>query len=49
MYARYVDDIDVVVETEDDDETTMKNVQVVANTIHPSIRVTIGFPSNHPD
>ena len=49
MYARYVDDIDVVVETDDDDGTTMKKIQVVANTIHPSIRVTIDYPSNHPD
>lgn len=49
MYARYVDDIDVVVETDDDDETAMKRIQTVANEIHPSIRVTIDYPSKHPD
>ena len=30
-----------------DDERTMKLKQSIANTIHPSIRVTIDFPSNH--
>jgi len=49
LYARYVDDIDVVLETLQDDKTTMQEVQHVANAIHPSIRVTIDYPSNHVD
>ena len=49
MYGRYVDDIDVVLKTAQDDKTTMQEVQQVANAIHPSIRVTIDYPSNHAD
>jgi len=49
MYTRYVDDIDVVVETDHDDEITMKGIQLVANGIHPSIRVTIDYPTKHLD
>ena len=49
VYARNVDDIDVVVETTTDDKATMQEIQRVANTIHPSIRVTIDYPSNYPD
>ena len=30
-----------------DDERTMKLIQSIANTIHPSIRMTIDFPSNY--
>ena len=54
MYSRYVDDIDIVctavsnaVGTEMPDESTMKMVQHIANSIHESIQVTIDFPSNH--
>ncbi len=49
MYGRYVDNIDIVVKTATDDKTTMEEMQRVANTIHPSIRVTIDYPSNHAD
>ena len=49
MYARYVDDIDLVIEADTDDETTMARVQNVANSIHPSIQVSIDYPSKHPD
>ena len=49
MYGRYVDDIDIVLETTLDDKSAMEAVQRVANTIHPSIRVTIDYPSNHVD
>ena len=31
------------------DERTMKLLQTIANTIHPSIRVTIDYPSKHSD
>jgi len=37
MYGRYVDDIDIVVETDHDDKTTMENIQLVANTIDSPI------------
>ena len=49
MYGRYVDDIDLVVETDCDDKTTMEHIQEVANTIHPSIQVSIDYPTNHDD
>ena len=35
------------VEGEEIDETTMKTIQRIANTIHTSIQVTIDYPSNH--
>ena len=48
MYGRYVDDIaPFVIESTDDEETTMKRVQYIANSIHPSIKLTIAYPSNH--
>ena len=54
MYGRYVDDADVVVKSIDEnaeapDRKTMERLQEIANAIHPSIRVTIDYPSNHPD
>ena len=54
MYGRYVDDTDVVVKSIDEnaeapDRKTMERLQEIANAIHPSIRVTIDYPSNHPD
>lgn len=30
-----------------DDERTMKLIQAIANTIHPSIRMTIDYPSRY--
>ena len=56
MYARYVDDGTVVCEAvpEDQnnanvekDERTMKKLQKIGNDIHPSIQLTIDFPSNN--
>ena len=56
LYLRYVDDeyviCEVVPETEENrgqerDERTMKKLQVIGNDIHPSIQVTIDFPSNN--
>ena len=32
-----------------DDERTMKLIQAIANTIHPSIRMTIDYPSKYAD
>ena len=54
MYGRYVDDTDVVARSIDEnaeapDRETMERLQEIANAIHPSIRVTIDYPSNHPD
>ena len=59
LYLRYVDDIIVVVRdmsvnqdvggAQPRDETNMLKVQEVANTIHPSIQVTIDCPSRHED
>ena len=56
LYLRYVDDeyviCEVIPETEDNrgqerDERTMKKLQEIGNGIHPSIQVTIDFPSNN--
>ena len=48
MYSRYVDDINIVceaidmkVEREEADETTIKSIQKIANKIHKSIQVTV--------
>ena len=47
LYSRYVDDIDVVAKAItcerniEKDKMTMEKIQRLANTIHPSIRVTI--------
>ena len=52
LYSRYVDDIEVItkaIETEGEqkDRATMLRLQEVANAIHPSIQVTIDYPSAH--
>ena len=55
LYSRYVDNIDLVSTTLSDEDNplsllekeTMEFLQQVANEIHPSIRVTVDFPSNH--
>ena len=56
LYLRYVDDeyviCEIIPETEENqgqqpDERTMKKLQEIANGIHPSIQVTIDFPSNN--
>ena len=55
LYSRYVDDVDLVSTTLSDEDNpssllekeTMEFLQQVANEIHPSIRVTVDFPSNH--
>ena len=54
LYARYVDDINIVAKKIVDDEpsepadkSTMVKVQQIANTIHDSIKVTVDYPSNH--
>ena len=54
LYSRYVDDIEVVVKSvkpgsETEEKETMEKIQQIANDIHPSIRVTIDYPSNHTD
>ena len=54
MYSRYFDNINILcekmyvkVEEKADDETIMKWIQKIGNTIHRSIQVTIDHPSNH--
>ena len=56
LYLRYVDDeyviCEAIPETEDNkgqeqDERTMKKLQEIGNGIHPSIQVTIDFPSKN--
>ena len=56
LYLRYVDDEYVICEIipENDenrgqapDERTMKKLQEIGNNIHPSIQVTVDFPSNN--
>ena len=50
---RYVDDINLVLKAIDGDENqnkgerTITKLHQIANSIHPSIRVTVDFPSNH--
>ena len=54
LYTRYVDDENVVCkaipvndenQNEKDDERTMKRLQAIGNSIHPSIQLTVDFPS----
>ena len=54
--ARYINGCIVITEesTSEDkelqhDKRTMKLLQAIANSIHSSIRMTIDYPSNHPD
>ena len=56
MYARYVDDGTVVCRSvpaeeaepgQEMDERTMKRLQSIGNSIHPSIQLTIDFPSKN--
>ena len=52
LYSRYVDDIEIAAVKPNEsstDETTMLRLQEIANEIHPSIQITIDFPSNHPN
>ena len=58
LYLRYVDDeyviCEIIPENEDNreqepDERTMKRLQEIGNGIHPSIQVTVDFPSNNPN
>ena len=56
LYARYVDDETIISDTIPEDETnkdqeaderTMKTLQEIANAIHPSIQLTVDYPSNN--
>ena len=56
LYLRYVDDQYIVCEAipetaenrgQERDERTMKKLQEIGNSIHPSIQLTIDFPSNN--
>ena len=53
LYSRYVDDVDLATTkigsgTEaEKEERTMTYIQDIANSIHPSIRVTIDYPTKH--
>ena len=56
LYLRYVDDeyiiCEVIPENEENrdqekDERTMKELQKIGNQIHPSIQVTVDYPSNN--
>ena len=58
LYLRYVDDeyiiCEVIPESEENrnqakDERTMKELQRIGNQIHPSIQVTVDYPSNNPN
>ena len=58
LYLRYVDDeyiiCEVIPENEGNrdqgkDERTMKELQRIGNQIHPSIQVTVDYPSNNPN
>ena len=57
LYLRYVDDeyviCEAIPETDDnkdqaEDERTMRKLQEIGNTIHPSIQVTVDYPTNNP-
>ena len=56
LYSRYVDDEHIVCEAlpenetnagQQRDERTMKRLQEIGNSIHPSIQLTVDYPSNH--
>jgi hypothetical protein len=56
LYTRYVDDETIVCKAvketaenkdEEPDKRTMKKLQEIANSIHPSIQLTIDYPSNN--
>ena len=58
LYLRYVDDeyviCEAIPETDDakdqaEDERTMRKLQEIGNTIHPSIQVTVDYPTNNPN
>ena len=58
LYLRYVDDeyivCEIIPENEEDreqkeDERTMKKLQEIGNSIHPSIQTTVDYPSNNPN
>ena len=50
MYGRYVNDINIVVNSNtnnNNEEEIMQEIQTIANSIHPSISVTIDNPNNN--
>ena len=54
LYSRYLDDEHVLVSEENEtnsdqqkDERTMKRLKEIGNAIHPSIQLTVDYPSNH--
>ena len=56
LYSRYVDDGNIAVELPEDllnstskeaQEGIMERIKKIANSIHPSIRVTVDFPAKH--
>ena len=56
LYFRYVDDEHVICEAVEEDESnkdqpkderTMKKLLEIGSTIHPSIQLTVDYPSNH--
>ena len=50
LYGRYVDDINIAADSRNKNEKeTMQHIQTIANSIHPSISVTIDYPSNNPN
>ena len=52
LYARYVDDINIVTKKpaqSEKDQDVMELIQHIGNSIHPSIRLTIDYPSKHED
>ncbi|CAI9736119.1 Hypothetical predicted protein [Octopus vulgaris] len=57
MYSRYVDDTNIVVKAPPQESTvdivietnTMESIQQIANSIHQSIKVTIDYPTKHPN
>ena len=58
LYLRYVDDEYIICEVipeneqnkdQEKDERTMKKLQEIGNSIHPSIEVTVDYPTNNPN
>lgn len=54
LYSRYVDNIgiaakSILTDENEKERVAMEAIQKVSNSIHPSIRVTIDFPSAHPN
>ena len=52
MYKRYVDDINMVIEKqnpEDTEENIMNRVKDIGSKIHPTIEIEVDYPSKHKD